>query len=44
MAVTPNRSIRIPDALWKKAKAKAKLEHKTVTQVIIQLLYAWVNQ
>lgn len=44
MGTTPNRSIRIPDALWKKVKAKAKSEHKTVTQVIIALLFKWVNE
>ena len=44
MAITPPRSVRIPDVLWKKAKAKAKTQHTTVTAVIVKALYEWVNE
>jgi len=43
MAITPPRSVRIPDVLWRKAKAKAKTQHTTVTAVIVKALYDWVN-
>jgi len=43
MTNTPARSIRIPDGLWKKVKAKAKREHTTVSAVIIRLLVEWVE-
>ena len=42
-AITPPRSVRIPDVLWRKAKAKAKTQHTTVTAVIVKALYDWVN-
>ncbi len=46
MAITPPRSVRIPDVLWKKAKAKAKakVQHTTVTAVIVKALFDWVNE
>ena len=44
VALTPARSVRIPDALWKKAKAKAKSQHTTVTAIIVKALYDWVNE
>jgi predicted HicB family RNase H-like nuclease len=44
MALTPARSVRIPEALWKKAKAKAKAQHTTVTAIIVKALYDWVNE
>jgi hypothetical protein len=44
MAITPPRSVRIPDVLWKKAKAKAKAQHTTVTAVIVKALYDWINE
>jgi len=44
MAITLPRSVRIPDVLWKKAKAKAKTQHTTVTAVIVKALYEWVNE
>ncbi|MSV98070.1 MAG: hypothetical protein F2858_05455 [Actinobacteria bacterium] len=44
MAITPPRSVRIPDVLWKKAKAKAKVQHTTVTAVIVKAIYDWVNE
>ena len=46
MPLTPARSVRIPDALWKKAKAKAKAkaQHTTVTAIIVKALYDWVNE
>lgn len=39
---TPNRGIRIPDALWTAAKAKADAEHVTLTSVIIRALQEYV--
>ena len=44
MAITPPRSVRIPDVLWNKAKAKAKFQHTTVTAVIVKALFDWVNE
>ena len=44
MAITPPRSVRIPDVLWKKAKAKAKVQHTTVTAVIVKALFDWINE
>jgi hypothetical protein len=44
MAITPPRSVRIPDVLWKKAKAKAKVQYTTVTAVIVNTLFEWVNE
>jgi hypothetical protein len=35
---TPIRSIRISNALWAQAKAKASKEHDTVSRVIVKLL------
>ena len=42
MPTTPARSVRIPDVLWKKAKAKA--QHTTVTAVIVKALLDWINE
>jgi len=44
MSKTPNRSVRIPDALWNKVRAKAKEQHTTATAIIIRLLREWVNK
>ena len=44
MPTTPARSVRIPDVLWKKAKAKAKAQHTTVTAVIVKALLDWINE
>jgi len=41
MAITPPRSVRIPDVLWRKAKAKT--QHTTVTAVIVKAFYDWVS-
>lgn len=41
---TPPRSMRIPDRLWKPAKAKAALERRTVTDVVIEALTLYVNE
>jgi hypothetical protein len=43
MSVTPIRSIRIPQALWLKAKAKAKSENDTVSRIVVKLLSDWVK-
>jgi hypothetical protein len=44
MTDTPARSVRIPEKLWKQAKAKAKKEHTTVSAVIVKALFKWVNE
>lgn len=44
MSNTPARSIRIPDKLWVKAKAKAKREHTTVSAIIVKDLLDWVGE
>jgi hypothetical protein len=41
---TPTRSIRIPEKLWAKAKAKAKRNHTTVSAVIVAFLVNWVDK
>jgi hypothetical protein len=43
MGKTPNRSVRIPDKLWKQVQAKAKREHTTVSAIIIRLLVQWLE-
>lgn len=41
---TPVRSLRVADALWRAAVVKARAEGKTITQVIVELLRAYVGQ
>lgn len=36
--VTPQRSIRISDELWRKAKEKAESENKNISEVIVAYL------
>ena len=43
MSATPIRSIRIPQTLWLKAKAKAKAENDTVSRIVVKLLSDWVK-
>jgi len=43
MSNTPIRSMRIPDKLWVKAKAKAKREHTTVSAIVVKALFDWVG-
>jgi len=43
MSNTPIRSMRIPDKLWVKAKAKAKKEHTTVSAIVVKALFDWVG-
>jgi hypothetical protein len=43
MSATPIRSVRIPENLWLKAKAKAKSENDTVSRIIVKLLADWVK-
>lgn len=40
---TPTRTVRVSDELWEAAKEKAVLEEKTVTDVIIAALKAFVE-
>ena len=44
MSSTPARSIRIPDKLWVKAKAKAKRDHTTVSAIVVKALLDWVGE
>jgi len=41
---TPARSIRVPDKLWSRAKAKAKRNHTTISAVIVAALLSWVEK
>ena len=43
MTKTPPRSVRVPDKLWKAAKAKASKEHTTISQVIINALVEYLK-
>ena len=38
MTNTPPRSVRVPDAIWQAATARAKAEGTTVTAVILAAL------
>lgn len=38
MGVTPPRSVRVPDAIWQAASARAKAEGTTITAVILAAL------
>jgi hypothetical protein len=39
---TPTRTFRCPDELWDAAKDKAAVEERTVTDVLIKALNAYV--
>lgn len=41
---TPLRNIRVPDELWEAAKAEAKGEGRTLTDVIVSDLHRYVNR
>ena len=41
---TPTRTVRVPDDLWDAVKAKAASENRTVTDVIIRALEAYVRE
>jgi hypothetical protein len=41
---TPPRSVRVPDALWLAAKAKAVERGETVTDVLTRALERYVKQ
>lgn len=43
MPATPNRTVRVPDELWEPALAKAHDEGKTLTEVIIKALEAFLR-
>jgi hypothetical protein len=38
MPRTPTRSLRVPDAVWEAAKAKASADGRTMTDVIVGFL------
>lgn len=40
---TPVKSFRPPTPLWEAAEAKAKAEERTMSDVLISLLHAWVR-
>lgn len=41
---TPTRTIRVSTELWNAVKAKAADDNRTVTDVIIEALRAYVNK
>lgn len=41
---TPLRNVRVPDDLWAAAKAEAKEEGRTLTDVIVSDLHRYVNR
>ncbi|MFJ3713799.1 hypothetical protein OG204_00885 [Streptomyces sp. NBC_01387] len=41
---TPLRNIRVPDQLWDDAKAEAKEEGRSLTDVIVGDLHRYVNR
>ena len=40
---TPVRNVRVPDALWEAAKARAAAEGRTLTDVIVAALHRYVS-
>ncbi|MEU8717503.1 hypothetical protein [Streptomyces sp. NPDC048663] len=40
---TKVRNVRVPDGLWDAAKAKAKAEGRTLTEVIVSALHRYVT-
>ena len=40
---TPNRTIRVPDEVWEPALVKAHAEGKTLTEVIVKALEAFLR-
>lgn len=42
--VTPQRSIRINEELWRKAKEKAESEGKNISEVIVAYLKDYAQQ
>lgn len=43
MAKTPNRTIRIPDRIWNRAKHKSKRTGIPITRVISAALHRWAK-
>lgn len=43
MAVKKMRSVRVSDSLWAAVKARAAAEEKTVSEVIVDALKAYVR-
>ncbi|WP_392838771.1 hypothetical protein [Streptomyces sp. LN500] len=41
---TPLRNIRVPDELWKAAMEEAKLEERSLTDVIVSGLHQYVTR
>ncbi|MEV0228626.1 hypothetical protein [Nonomuraea sp. NPDC050786] len=41
---TPNKTVRVPDGLWNAAKAKAKEEGATVSDVVNTCLTKYVSK
>lgn len=40
---TPNRTLRIPDGLWQRARRIAKVRGETITAVVIRALERYVR-
>lgn len=43
MANTKTRTLRVPDSLWEAVKEKASIEERTITDVIIEALKAYIG-
>jgi hypothetical protein len=43
MAVKKMRSVRVSDSLWNAVKARAAAEEKTVSEVIVDALKAYIQ-
>jgi hypothetical protein len=43
MAVKKMRSVRVSDSLWNAVKARATAEEKTVSEVIVDALKAYIR-
>lgn len=41
--ITPHRTIRVPDDLWRAAQSRATERHETLTDVILRCLRAYVS-
>lgn len=41
---TTLRNIRVDDELWRAAQAKAEAEHRSVSEVVRELLARWVKR
>lgn len=42
--VTPGRAIRVPDDLWDAVRVKATAENRTITDIIVTALRAYIGE